>query len=146
MLDLCHPSPNWGAGPYVLTWRQSRERTPLLRDRRWEPQQGSWHQDMGAASLTTADDCPGETGLLSEEVMASWGNGRGSQAAARVPHSPHQTHVLQESRSWAPMCLLLRGFGDPEPSLSWRCPQNTACDLTWHVQGCTKARGALKIL
>lgn len=27
------------------------------------------------------------------------------------------------------------------------CPQHmTFCDLTWHIQGCTKACGALKIL
>lgn len=72
---------------------------------------------MGAASLTTANDCSRETGLLSEEVMASWGNGR--EEARLLLESlalhirPRSEHTVGEPGAWAPMFLLLQGSGDP---------------------------------
>lgn len=67
--------------------------------------------------------------------MASWGNGR-EEARLLLGFFtlPTRQRVQQES---------------PKPGLplSWRCLQSTAfCDLTWHIQGCNVACGALKIL
>lgn len=77
---------------------------------------------MRAVSLTTANDCPGEAGLLSEDVMASWGSGREEgRLLVEVITLTHQgQHVAGESEAWAPMCFLLQGLSDPWLSLSWK--------------------------
>lgn len=89
---------------------------------------------MGAASLTTANDCSRETGLLSEEVMASWGNGR---EEARLLLESLALHIRQDMQ---------------RESLELGIPCTSCCRAleihslsqrgvlsTWHIQRCTKA-------
>lgn len=97
--------------------------------------------------MTTANDCPGKAGRLSEDVMASWGSGReeGRLLLEFIILTHQGEHAAGESKVWAPMCFLLQGLSEPWLSLSWIGVLST-CDLTQHIQGCTKACGTLKIL
>lgn len=94
---------------------------------------------MGAASLTTANDCSRETGLLSEEVMASWGNGREEGRLLLESLALHIRQSMQrESLELGLPSSCCRAM-EIYSFVRERCPQCMACNLTWHIQGCTKA-------
>lgn len=95
---------------------------------------------MGAASLTTANDCSRETGLLSEEVMASWGNGREEARLLLESLALHiRQNIQRESLELGLPCASCYRALEIHSFVTEGCPQYTACDLTWHIQGCTKA-------
>lgn len=68
----------------------------------------------GAVSLTTANGCPGEAGLLSEEVRASWGNGReeARMLLEFITLTRQGESAAGEPEAQAPMCFLLQGLSD----------------------------------